>query len=156
MDLGVQSCEQTWSMMLYAISSSSHIEMAVISSFRVGAEDAEHLETKFEPLFRMEDFANLACYDFYLKLMVDETASPPFSGTALSPVTVGLSEAKYQIWTKCPPLLIRLRGSTTTFCSSSLTTCPIVSALMPCSRAHVNTRSTSCGDTTIQKPMPML
>lgn len=57
-----------------------------IISFRVGAEDAEHLEKEFEPSFRMNDIVNLPKYNIYLKLMIDGLAGSAFSATSLPPI----------------------------------------------------------------------
>lgn len=58
--------------------------VGTIISFRVGAMDAEILEKEFYPLFNKEDFTNLPRYNMYLKLMIDGTASQPFSASSLS------------------------------------------------------------------------
>lgn len=54
-------------------------------SFRVGAEDAEHLEKEFDPVFTMNDIVNLSKYNIYLKLMIDGIAGDAFSATTLPP-----------------------------------------------------------------------
>lgn len=54
-------------------------------SFRVGSFDAEILEKEFAPVFTMEDVVNLNKYQIYLKLMIDQVASQPFSATTLPP-----------------------------------------------------------------------
>ncbi len=56
--------------------------------FRVGAEDAEFLETEFDPTFTQADLVSLPNYHIYLKLMVDGVTSAPFSATTLPPVSV--------------------------------------------------------------------
>lgn len=53
--------------------------------FRVGAEDAEHLEKEFIPEFTAEDLVNLAKYNTYFKLMIDGVAGRPFSAQTLPP-----------------------------------------------------------------------
>ena len=53
-------------------------------SFRVGAEDAGYLAKEFYPIFSEEDLVNLPRYSMYLKLMIDGTASHPFSALSLS------------------------------------------------------------------------
>lgn len=57
--------------------------VGTIISFRVGAEDAEHLAQEFHPVFNEYDFVNLPRHSIYLKLMVDGTTSQPFSATTL-------------------------------------------------------------------------
>jgi len=59
--------------------------VGTLISFRVGAEDAEHLEKEFEPVFMMNDLVNLAKYNIYLKLMIDGIAGDAFSATTLAP-----------------------------------------------------------------------
>lgn len=66
-------------------------------SFRVGADDAEHLEKEFEPVFLINDIVNLAKYHFYTKLMIDGVAGDAFSATALPPLNLletQMNEAK--------------------------------------------------------------
>ena len=60
--------------------------VGTIVAFRVGAEDAEHLEKEFDPVFLMNDIVNLSKYHFYLKLMIDGIAGDAFSATALPPL----------------------------------------------------------------------
>ena len=59
--------------------------VGTIISFRVGAEDAEHLEKEFEPVFMLNDLVNLAKYNIYLKLMIDGIAGDAFSAVTLPP-----------------------------------------------------------------------
>lgn len=51
--------------------------------FRVGAEDAEHLEKEFVPEVVAEDLVNLGKYNIYLKLMINGIAGRPFSAETL-------------------------------------------------------------------------
>jgi CxxC-x17-CxxC domain-containing protein len=51
--------------------------------FRVGADDAEFLESEFEPEFTPQDIVNLPNYKIYLKLMIDGVTSRPFSARTL-------------------------------------------------------------------------
>jgi CxxC-x17-CxxC domain-containing protein len=60
--------------------------VGTIISFRVGAEDAEHLEKEFEPVFMLNDLVNLAKYNIYLKLMIDGIAGDAFSAVTLPPI----------------------------------------------------------------------
>jgi CxxC-x17-CxxC domain-containing protein len=66
--------------------------VGTIVTFRTGAEDAEHLEKEFEPVFLINDIVNLSKYQIYLKLMIDGIAGDAFSAITLSPVD--LSETK--------------------------------------------------------------
>lgn len=56
-----------------------------VIAFRVGAADAEILETEFRPEFAAEDLINLPNYSIYLKLMVKGVVSRPFSAETLKP-----------------------------------------------------------------------
>jgi hypothetical protein len=60
--------------------------VGTIVVFRVGAADAEFMETEFTPRFLPEDLVNLGKYDIYLKLMIDGASSEPFSATTLPPI----------------------------------------------------------------------
>lgn len=57
--------------------------VGTIISFRVGAPDAEFLEREFYPTFTRDDFVNLPRFAMYLKLMIDNTTSEPFSACTL-------------------------------------------------------------------------
>jgi len=52
-------------------------------SFRVGAADAEYLAKEFYPVFSEDDFVHLPRYAMYIKLMIEGTASMPFSAISL-------------------------------------------------------------------------
>ncbi|MBI4050079.1 MAG: type IV secretion system DNA-binding domain-containing protein [Candidatus Doudnabacteria bacterium] len=54
--------------------------------FRIGATDAEALESEFDPTFTPIDMVNLSKYHIYLKLMINGTASQPFSAVTLPPL----------------------------------------------------------------------
>ena len=54
--------------------------------FRVGSFDAEVLEKEFAPVFTAEDIVNLGLYQVYLKLMIDQVASQPFSAVTTPPI----------------------------------------------------------------------
>lgn len=53
--------------------------VGTIACFRVGAFDAEYLEREYAPHFTETDLVNLDKYNAYIKLMIDGTASKPFS-----------------------------------------------------------------------------
>ncbi len=53
--------------------------------FRIGAADAEFLETEFEPTFTPNDLVNLPKFNVVLKLMINGVASEPFSATTIPP-----------------------------------------------------------------------
>ncbi len=53
--------------------------------FRIGAADAEFLETEFDPIFTPNDMVNLPKYQIILKLMINGVASEPFSAITLPP-----------------------------------------------------------------------
>ncbi|MBI4050605.1 MAG: type IV secretion system DNA-binding domain-containing protein [Candidatus Doudnabacteria bacterium] len=60
--------------------------VGTIIIFRVGATDAEDLEAEFDPTFTPTDMVNLTKYHIYLKLMINGTASQPFSAVTLPPL----------------------------------------------------------------------
>lgn len=47
--------------------------------FKVGSEDAQFLEKEFSPVFNQYDLININKYTAYIKLLVDNTATRPFS-----------------------------------------------------------------------------
>ncbi len=51
--------------------------------FRVGAADAEYLETEFEPAFTPVDIVNLPKFHIVLKLMINGVASDPFTAVTI-------------------------------------------------------------------------
>ena len=51
--------------------------------FRIGAADAEFLETEFAPIFTPTDMVNLPKYHVILKLMINGVASEPFSAVTI-------------------------------------------------------------------------
>jgi hypothetical protein len=51
--------------------------------FRIGANDAEMLETEFSPEYKAVDFTNLPNFHIYLKMMIDGKISRPFSAETL-------------------------------------------------------------------------
>src|SRR3989338_2221295 len=62
--------------------------VGTLVSFRVGATDAEFLETQFAPELVAIDMVNLPNYNVYLKLLVDGISSRPFSAMTLPPITL--------------------------------------------------------------------
>ncbi len=76
----------------YVEQMSEEVRAAVIGNvgtmvvFRVGAIDAELFEKEFAPRFTAEDIVNLGRFQMYLKLMIGEVSSPPFSATAMPPI----------------------------------------------------------------------
>ncbi|KND49451.1 MAG: hypothetical protein AB198_00685 [Parcubacteria bacterium C7867-003] len=52
-------------------------------TFRVGAFDSEVLEKEFAPTFEAADLVNLGFAQIYLKLMIDNVSSQPFSAKTL-------------------------------------------------------------------------
>ncbi len=56
-----------------------------ICSFRIGPEDAEILSKEFAPTFGAFDLLNVEQYTAYVKLLIDNTASRPFSMTTYPP-----------------------------------------------------------------------
>ncbi len=59
--------------------------VGTIVVFRIGAADAEFMETEFEPGYTPNDLVNLPKYQIILKLMINGVASEPFSAVTLPP-----------------------------------------------------------------------
>ena len=55
-------------------------------TFRVGATDAEFLETQFAPDLIAQDFVNIPNYNIYIRLMVDGFSTRAFSAATLPPI----------------------------------------------------------------------
>lgn len=55
--------------------------------FKIGSEDAEVMEKEFAPVFNQYDLINIEKYTAYVKLLIDNTASRPFSMKTLWPLT---------------------------------------------------------------------
>lgn len=66
-------------------------------TFRVGALDSELLEKEFAPVFTAEDLVNLGMYQIYLKLMIDDMGSHPFSATTLPPIALPETSNKKKV-----------------------------------------------------------
>lgn len=62
--------------------------VGTMMTFRVGATDAEYLEKEYAPAFTAEDLVNLDRFQVYIKLMIDDMASAPFSARTLPPIAV--------------------------------------------------------------------
>jgi len=52
--------------------------VGTLSSFRIGADDAEYLEKQFEPEFSRFDLVNLDNFNLIIKLMINNKISSPF------------------------------------------------------------------------------
>ncbi len=59
--------------------------VGTVVSFRVGLEDAKHLEKLFAPVFVAQDLVNLPNYEIYLRLMIDGSVSKGFSAETVGP-----------------------------------------------------------------------
>ncbi len=55
--------------------------VGTMNVFRVGTQDAEFLETYFQPTFSKADLSNLSVGNSYMRLLVDGHPTPPFSLT---------------------------------------------------------------------------
>ncbi len=53
--------------------------VGTLSSFKVGAEDAEYLAKEFAPLLTEQDVIGISNYKMYMKLSINNTTSRPFS-----------------------------------------------------------------------------
>lgn len=71
--------------------------VGTIVAFRIGAEDAEFMEQEFAPEFAANDLLNLPKFNFYIKLMIDGTASKAFSATNLPPPPIPAESARDDI-----------------------------------------------------------
>src|SRR3989339_1639005 len=60
--------------------------VGTIIVFRFGSDDAEFLESEFDPEFTPQDIVNLPNYKVYMKLMIDGVTSRPFSAKTLPPM----------------------------------------------------------------------
>lgn len=56
-----------------------------MAAFRVGAEDAEFLESQFAPIFTAADIMNLQNHNAYLKMLVNGTPANPFNIETFAP-----------------------------------------------------------------------
>jgi hypothetical protein len=56
-------------------------------TFKIGSEDSEVLEKEFSPVFNQFDLINIEAYTAYVKLLIDNTASRPFSMRTVWPPT---------------------------------------------------------------------
>ncbi len=54
--------------------------------FKIGSEDAEVMAKEFSPVFNQYDLINIDKYTVYLKLLIDNSASRPFSMASLWPL----------------------------------------------------------------------
>jgi hypothetical protein len=59
--------------------------VGTLVSFRVGPRDADFLAKEFLPQFKAHDLVNLPNYNIYLRLMIENAVSPPFSATTVLP-----------------------------------------------------------------------
>jgi type IV secretory pathway TraG/TraD family ATPase VirD4 len=60
--------------------------------FKVGSDDAEVMEKEFAPVFNSYDLINIEKYTTYTKLLIDNTASRPFSMKTLWPLPGAITE----------------------------------------------------------------
>lgn len=60
--------------------------MGTMVTFRVGPDDAEVFEKQFAPVFKSQDFVNLAPFQIYMSLLIDDLGSRPFSARTLPPL----------------------------------------------------------------------
>ncbi|MEF8700824.1 MAG: type IV secretion system DNA-binding domain-containing protein [Candidatus Accumulibacter sp. UW20] len=59
--------------------------VGTVIAFRLGPEDAAFFEKIFAPRFGASDLIRLPNYEVYLRLMIDQSPSEPFSATTLLP-----------------------------------------------------------------------
>lgn len=53
--------------------------VGTMALFRIGSEDAEFMEKEFSPVFNQFDLINIEMFTTYVKLLINNTASRPFS-----------------------------------------------------------------------------
>lgn len=68
--------------------------VGTITSFRIGAEDADLIEKEFNPVFSAHDLINLDNFNLYLKLMTEGQISQPFNMTTYKPVPSDTERAR--------------------------------------------------------------
>ncbi len=56
-----------------------------MSSFRIGAEDAEFIVKQYEPVFSQQDLINIDNFNTYVKLLIDGHTSRPFNMETFPP-----------------------------------------------------------------------
>lgn len=59
-------------------------------TFKIGSEDAEVLAKEYSPVFNEYDLINIEAYTAYVKLLIDNTASRPFSMKTIWPPPIGV------------------------------------------------------------------
>jgi len=57
--------------------------VGTIISFRIGAPDADYLQSEFAPIFEANDLVNLDNYHIYVKMSIDGVTCPAFSAKTL-------------------------------------------------------------------------
>lgn len=60
--------------------------MGTMVTYRVGPDDAEVFEKQFAPVFKSQDFVNIAPFQSYMSLLIDDLGSRPFSASMLPPL----------------------------------------------------------------------
>jgi len=60
--------------------------------FKIGSEDAEVMVKEFTPVFNQYDLINIEKYTAYVKLLIDNTASRPFSMSTIWPPISGVKD----------------------------------------------------------------
>jgi hypothetical protein len=90
--LGVHVTNQYFAQLPKKIQNAILGNCGTLLAFQVGQEDAAMLEREFQP-FDKSDLANLAKYNFYIKLMIKGQTSEAFSGISLQPMEARLPVA---------------------------------------------------------------
>lgn len=84
-NLGLTITNQYVSQLDEKVKSAVFGNVGTLIAFEVGAEDAELLAKEFYPIFDEKDLISLPKHQIYLKLLINGTASEPFSATTLPP-----------------------------------------------------------------------
>lgn len=71
--------------------------VGTITSFRIGVPDAEFMAHEFTPVFNEKDLNNIEAFNCYIKLLIDNTPSMPFSMKTIKDNTVVNEEMKNAI-----------------------------------------------------------
>jgi hypothetical protein len=68
-----------------------------MTSFQIGSDDAEELSQQFEEMVSENDLLSLPKYHAYMRLMVDGTASKPFSVSTLPPPKLSEDDKRVEL-----------------------------------------------------------
>ncbi len=58
-----------------------------LATFRIGAEDAQFLESQFAPVFTAKDMMNVPNYNAFIRMLINGVPAKPFSLATMPPIT---------------------------------------------------------------------